>query len=176
MHLWSYLSGYSRWREHLPDRTVLTGTFSSQSHWPWSGALIWPLRMGVPCSTSQMLAPYSLILLEMLALLSTYTCYVLQALERCGGISGGISLVKWALLGFQSWPRPRINDTGAENQIQGKGLKEERYLFVLGGESCLPGDAGQLKTTLGQELGGTLIIPEPRSQVYSTQLAWAEQL
>lgn len=55
--------------------------------------------------------------------------------------------------------------------MQGKGLKEARYLFVLGGESCLPGDTGQLKTTLGQELGGTLIIPEPRRQVYSTQLA-----
>lgn len=60
--------------------------------------------------------------------------------------------------------------------MQGKGLKEVRYLFVLGGESCLPGDAGQLKTTPGQELGGTLVIPEPRSQVYSTQLARAEQL
>lgn len=55
--------------------------------------------------------------------------------------------------------------------MQGKGLKEVRYLFVLGGESCLPGNAGQLKSTLGQELGDTLIIPEPRSQIYSTQLA-----
>lgn len=47
---------------------------------------------------------------------------------KCWRDCGCISSVKQALLGFHwSWSGPRINATGAENQMQGKGLKEARY-------------------------------------------------